>query len=56
MAVVHLDVSPGTMKGATTEGTTGVMIVTMIAMTSESTDHTGEPILNFKMCLIKTLL
>lgn len=40
-AAVHLAASHGTM----TEGTTGVMIVTMIAMMSETTDPTGELIL-----------
>lgn len=39
-AVVHHGVPQGTMTGATTEVMTEVTIVTMIAMTTESTDHT----------------
>lgn len=41
VVVVRQDASQGTTTGATKEVTTGDMIVTMIAMTTESTDLTG---------------
>lgn len=42
VVVVHHDGPRRTVTGATTEVMTGVMIVTMIAMKTESTNHTGE--------------
>lgn len=50
--VVHHDVSRGTMTGAMKE----VMIATMIAMTIESTDHTGEFIVAFGPIFDMTLV